>query len=293
MTEARPGESSSRAASLLRTAGLTAATMVCFSANSLLCRAALRPRLVDAATFTSIRIISGAAALAFIVALRRRPRSPSGSIGSGLWLIVYAATFSLAYVRIGAGVGALLLFGVVQVTMLGWSVVRGTRPGALQWVGVAVALAGLAHLTLPGASAPDPLGAGLMAVAGVGWGAYSLRGQRTGDPLATNAANFLWALPFTIALSVALVRDFVLTTEGALLAAASGALASGGGYSLWYAVVPTLGATRAAAVQLAVPVLAGVGATLLLGERLTAQIALSGAAILTGIALTLQPPRRP
>ncbi|HEX9288109.1 MAG TPA: DMT family transporter [Anaeromyxobacteraceae bacterium] len=276
------------AASRLRTIALTVATLVCFAANSLLCRAALRPRLVDAATFTSIRLVSGAAALALIVILRGRARPGGGSFGAGLALFLYAAAFSLAYVRIGAGVGALLLFGAVQVTMLGWTVARGARPGAVQWVGIAVALGGLAYLGLPGASAPDPIGALLMITAGVAWGAYSLRGRSARDPIATNADNFLRALPFTIALSVALLRDRVATGEGILLAAASGALASAGGYSLWYAVVPILGATRSAAVQLTVPVLAGIGATALLGEHLTARIAISGAAILAGIALTLR-----
>lgn len=289
MTSGEP--SPRRATSLVRTAVLTAATLVCFAANSLLCRAALRPRLVDAATFTSIRLVSGAAALALIVALRRRAHPRSGSIASGLWLFLYAAAFSLAYLRIGAGVGALILFGAVQVTMLGWSVVRGNRPGAFQWLGIAVALGGLIYLTVPGASAPDPVGAVLMLAAGVAWGAYSLRGRQARDPLTTNADNFLWSLPFTIALSIALVRSFSVTAEGALLAAASGALASAGGYSLWYEVVPSLGATRAAVVQLAVPVLAGIGATALLGEQLTVRIGLAGVAILAGIALTLRPPR--
>jgi len=289
MTSGEP--SPRRATSLVRTAVLTAATLVCFAANSLLCRAALRPRLVDAATFTSIRLVSGAAALALIVALRRQAHPRSGSIASGLWLFLYAAAFSLAYLRIGAGVGALILFGAVQVTMLGWSVVRGNRPGAFQWLGIAVALGGLIYLTVPGASAPDPVGAVLMLAAGVAWGAYSLRGRQARDPLTTNADNFLWSLPFTIALSIALVRSFSVTAEGALLAAASGALASAGGYSLWYEVVPSLGATRAAVVQLAVPVLAGIGATALLGEQLTVRIGLAGVAILAGIALTLRPPR--
>jgi drug/metabolite transporter (DMT)-like permease len=285
-----PGERARpRAASLTKTVGFTLATLICFAANSLLCRAALRPRLMDAATFTSVRLISGAAALALVVAFRRRPRSRSGSIASGFWLFLYAAAFSLAYLRIGAGVGALLLFGAVQVTMLGWSVARGVRPTPVEWLGIMVALSGLAYLTIPGASTPDPIGAALMLAAGVAWGAYSLRGRQAQDPLATNADNFLWALPLTIGLSLALVRDFAFTSEGVLLATASGALASAGGYSLWYKVVPTLGATRAAAVQLAVPVLAGVGATALLGERLTAQVAISGSAILTGIALTLRP----
>jgi drug/metabolite transporter (DMT)-like permease len=275
-------------AARLRTAGTTAATLVCFAANSLLCRAALRPRLVDAATFTSIRLASGAAALALILGVARRARPTGGSFGSALALFLYAAAFSLAYVRIGAGVGALILFGAVQVSMLSWTIARGARPDALQWLGLAVALGGLAHLALPGASAPDPVGALLMAVAGTAWGVYSLRGRAARDPVATSAGNFLRAVPFTLALSLALVRGATATGPGILLAVASGALASSVGYILWYAVVPALGATRAAAVQLAVPVLAGVGGTAFLGERLSPRIAISGAAILAGIALTLR-----
>jgi len=282
------GRSPPGPASRLRTAALTAGTLVCFAANSLLCRAALGPRLADAATFTSVRLVSGAAALALILAVRRRARPAGGSWGSGLALFLYAAAFSLAYVRIGAGVGALILFGAVQVTMLGWGIARGARPSALQWLGVAVALGGLAYLAQPGASAPDPLGALLMTIAGAAWGTYSLRGRAARDPLATSADHFLRAVPFTLALSLALVRGAALTERGAVLAAASGALASALGYILWYAVVPALGATRAAAVQLAVPVLAGVGATAFLGEHLTPRIALSGTAILTGIALALR-----
>ena len=215
----------------LRMVALTAATLVCFAANSLLCRAALRPRLVDAATFTSIRLVSGAGALALILALTRRERPSGGSFGSAVALFAYAGAFSLAYVRIGAGVGALLLFAAVQVTMVGWSIARGARPGRLQWLGIAAALGGLACLALPGASAPDPAGAGLMVAAGVAWGAYSLRGRAANDPLATNADNFLRAVPFTLALSAALLRDFAATREGVLLAGASGALASAGGYT--------------------------------------------------------------
>ena len=272
----------------LRTVALTAMTLVCFAANSLLCRAALRPRLIDAATFTSIRLVSGAAALALILAMTKRERPAGGSVGSAVALFAYAGAFSLAYVRIGAGVGALLLFGAVQVTMLGWSVARGARPGRLAWFGIAIGLVGLACLALPGASAPDPAGAALMIAAGIAWGAYSIRGGSARDPLATNADNFLRAVPFTLALSAVLLRGFAATRDGVLLAAASGALASGGGYSLWYAVVPALGATRASVVQLAVPVLAGLGATAVLGERLTSRVAISGAAILVGIALALR-----
>jgi drug/metabolite transporter (DMT)-like permease len=275
--------------STARTATLTAATLVCFAANSVLCRAALGPRLVDPATFTSVRLASGAVAMVLLVGLARRARPTGGSVGSAVALFAYAAAFSLAYVRIGAGVGALLLFAAVQVTMLGWTTLRGARPGPLQIAGVAVALAGLAWLVAPGATAPDPAGAALMLAAGVAWGVYSLRGRAAGrDPLAITAANFALSLPLTAGLSAVLARQAWATPSGVALAAASGALASGGGYTLWYAAVPSLGATRAAAVQLVVPVLAGLGATAFLGERLSARIAIAAAAILSGIALTLR-----
>lgn len=282
-----PGPASG-ASRRLRATALTLGTLICFAANSLLCRAALRPRLVDAVTFTTVRIASGAAALTLIAVARRRAWPRGGSLTGGLTLFAYAISFSLAYVRIGAGVGALLLFGAVQVTMLGWSLAQGARPRPLEWLGIGVALAGLAWLGLPGASAPDPAGAVLMMISGACWGAYSLLGRAGRDPVASNADNFLRALPLVLALSLAVAGRSAVTGQGILLAAASGALASGGGYSLWYAVVPDLGATRAAAVQLGVPVLAGLGATAFLGERLTARVAASGAAILAGIALTLR-----
>ncbi|BDG10572.1 DMT family transporter [Anaeromyxobacter paludicola] len=285
---ARPGGPRAASPPPWRTFALTAATLVCFAGNSLLCRAALRPRLLDAATFTTVRLLSGAAALTLIAVARRRERPRGGSLAAAVALVAYAVAFSLAYVRMGAGVGALLLFGAVQVTMVGWSVARGARPGAVQWLGLGVALAGLASLGLPGASAPPLAPALLMVVAGAAWGAYSLLGRSDGDPVAKNADNFLRALPFAVAVSAALHGELTLSWPGVLLASASGALASGAGYSLWYAVVPALGATRAAAVQLAVPVLAGLGATAFLGERLTPRVAASGAAILAGIALTLR-----
>lgn len=272
----------------LRIATFTAAALACFAANSLLCRGALATRAVDPATFTSVRLASGAAALALLMGVGRRALPAGGTFGSALALFLYAAAFSLAYVRIGAGVGALLLFPAVQVTMIGWPALRGVRPRPVQVVGVAVALAGLAWLAAPGATAPDPLGAALMVGAGVAWGAYSLRGRLARDPLSITAHNFVLSVPLTAAFSAALVRDASVSAPGLALAAASGALASGGGYSLWYAVLPALGATRAAALQLSVPVLAGLGATAFLGERLTARIAVAGAAILAGIALTLR-----
>ncbi len=275
----------------LRVALLTSLTLVCFASNSLLCRAALGPRRIDPATFTSVRLSSGAVVLVLLLAVGRRTRPAGGSWLSAMALFLYAAAFSLSYVRIGAGVGALLLFAAVQVTMVGWTMVRGARPGAAQLLGIGLALAGLVWLTIPGASTPEPVGAALMLGAGAAWGAYSLRGRAARDPLPTTAHNFLLTVPLALALGAVTWRGASASPAGLALAVASGAIASGGGYSLWYAVVPVLGATRAAAVQLAVPVIAGAGATAFLGERLSPRIALAGAAILAGIALTIRPRR--
>jgi drug/metabolite transporter (DMT)-like permease len=271
------------APSAARIGAITLATLACFAANSLLCRAALAPARIDPVTFTAVRVVSGAAALTALGAARRtRPRG--GSWGSALALIAYAAAFSLAYVRISAGVGALLLFAAVQATMTGWSVLHGIRPRARQWAVMAIALGGLAVLGAPGAQRPDALGAALMVAAGVAWGAYSVRG-RGPDPIATNADNFVRALPFASALAIASAHPGAASPRGLALAAASGAIATGVGYSLWYAVLPHLGATRAAVVQLAVPVAAALGAVVLLGEPLTIRLVTSGAAVLFGISL--------
>jgi len=271
-----------------RTAALTGGALACFAANSLLCRAALRPGLVDPATFTLVRVASGAAALGLAQLVARRARPAGGTLGSAAALVLYAAAFSLAYVRIGAGVGALILFGAVQLTMVGWAAARGARPRPVQVAGLLIALAGLGWLVLPGVAAPDPVGTGLMLLAGTAWGTYSLRGRGATDPLATTAHNFLLGLPAAAALAAWLAPGSHATAAGLALATVSGAIASGGGYALWYAVLPALGATRAAVVQLAVPVLAGLGASAFLGEPLTARIAAAGAAILVGVALALR-----
>ena len=267
---------------------LTAGALACFAANSLLARAALGRGLVDPATFTAVRLLAGAAALAAIAAASGRGRPRGGTLGAGAALFGYAAAFSLAYLRIRAGVGALVLFGAVQATMIGWAVAGGARPRPVQWAGVALALGGLAWLTLPGVDAPDPVGVGLMALAGAAWGAYSLAGRGARDPLVTTADNFLRGAPFAAGLFVLLGRDLHVTGAGVALAAVSGAVTSGGGYSLWYAALPSLGATRAASVQLSVPVLTAVAAVALLGEPVTTRLVLSAIAILAGIGLTLR-----
>jgi drug/metabolite transporter (DMT)-like permease len=270
-----------------RTILFTVLALCGFAANSLLCRRALGVGLIDPASFTAVRLISGAAALALIVAIRQD--SPAGgSWFSALALFAYAAAFSASYVRIGAGVGALLLFGAVQATMLAWGLLRGERPRPMQWLGIAVALGGLGLLNLPGAHAPDSLGAALMICAGIAWGLYSVRGRAARDPLGTTSANFLRTLPMIAALSLLSFGSMHLTAGGIGLAVTSGALASGVGYSLWYAALPSLSSTRAAAVQLAVPVVAAVGAILLLGERPTVRLVTAGAAILLGVWLAIR-----
>ncbi|MGE6758252.1 DMT family transporter [Corallococcus interemptor] len=276
---------------------LTLLALLGFAANSLLCRAALSggaARSIDAGSFTLVRLASGALVLALLLRLRRGGRGATrhGSWASALALFVYAAGFSFAYVRIGAGVGALLLFGCVQLTMLVAGLARGERPRALEWAGLAVALAGLAGLTLPGASAPDAPGAGLMAAAGVAWGIYSLRGRGSTDPLAATAGNFVRSVPLALVL-VMLAFAPHLSPKGLLLAVTSGALASGVGYSLWYAALPHLSSARAAVVQLCVPVIAAVGAVLLLGEPLTPRLLLGGTALLAGVLLSLRAKQRP
>ncbi len=274
----------------LRMAALTLAALACFAANSLLARRALGADLADPATYTAVRLAAGALTLRGLTFATRRGRPAGGSWGSALALFAYAAAFSLAYLRIAAGPGALLLFAAVQVTMLGWSVVRGQRPAAVQWFGAVVALGGLAYLTLPGArGGVDALGAALMVAAGGAWGAYSLRGRTSRDPLQTTAANFARAAVLALPLLVAFGPTLAARPSGVLLAALSGAVASGVGYSFWYAAVPGLGATRAATVQLAVPVLTALGAAALLGEPVTLRFVVSALAILGGISLSIFP----
>jgi drug/metabolite transporter (DMT)-like permease len=271
-----------------RTLGLAAAAMAAFAANSLLCRAALGRGLVDAASFTSVRLLSGAVALALLVRLTRPAARVARDPRAAAALFVYALAFSLAYTRIPAALGALLLFGAVQVTMVGRGLAAGERPGRLEWAGIGLSLGGLVALTLPGLRQGDPAGALLMAGAGVAWGVYSLLGRSSrGDPLATNATHFATAVPLALLASLASAGFGAprLSAAGLGLAVASGALASGLGYAIWYAALRGLSSTQAALVQLSVPPLAALGGVVLLGEDVTLRLALSAAAILGGIAL--------
>ena len=274
---------------LLRGALLTSAAMVAFAGNSILCRLALRDGAIDPASFTSIRLASGAAALVIIFLIMRRgtPTARHGSWLSSLMLFVYAACFSYAYVTLSAGSGALILFGSVQATMIAIGLLRGDRPGGLEWLGWTAAIAGLVWLVLPGVEAPPPAGVALMAAAGVAWGIYSIRGRTESDALAATTSNFVLSIAFVAVLTAMTISGAGIGAGGILLAVTSGALTSGLGYVIWYAALEHLSAMQAALVQLSVPVIAAAAGVAMLAEPLSLRLVVSSALVLGGIALAL------
>ncbi|WIM12253.1 DMT family transporter [Enhydrobacter sp.] len=271
----------------LRIASLTVLAMLAFAGNSLLCRLALRDTTIDAASFTSIRLVSGAVMLAILMAGRGARPWTAGTWPAAAMLFAYAVTFSFAYRQLTAATGALLLFGAVQITMLGYGLATGERLQGLQWLGLSVAVAGLVGLLLPGIAAPPLMGAAFMLAAGAAWGVYSLLGRGVTDPVAGTAGNFLRAVPFTIALSLATTAQASFDATGILYAVASGAITSGLGYVFWYAALPAFKAASAATVQLSVPALAALGGVLLLAEPLSPRLLIASVAILGGIALVI------
>jgi len=266
---------------------LTLLALTAFAGNSLLCRLALKRTTIDAASFTFIRILSGAVVLWLVVMLRKGTRPKAGTWASALALFAYAAAFSFAYISLSASTGALLLFGAVQATMIIWGLSRGEPLQTRQWLGLALAVGGLVALLFPGLSAPPINGALLMLCAGIAWGFYSLRGKGAGDPVTTTAGNFLRAVVFASILSIALLPRATLDCAGLGYAALSGAIASGVGYVIWYSALPGLKAASAATVQLSVPVLAAAGGILFLGESITVRFLLASIAVLGGIALVV------
>ena len=266
---------------------LTSLAMIAFAGNSLLCRLALKHTGIDAASFTTIRLLSGAVMLWMAVRMRGGTHTGKGSWSSALVLFVYAAGFSFAYVSLPTAIGALLLFGAVQATMISYGVWVGERLLGLRLVGLMLAFGGLVGLLLPGLSAPPLYESLLMLGAGVAWGVYSLRGKGAGDPTMVTAGNFLRAVPITAALSVLMWNGISLDNAGFWYAVSSGALASGIGYAIWYTALPALSATNAAIVQLSVPVIAALGGIVFLGETISPRIALASVAILGGIALVI------
>ena len=265
-------------------------TLVCFAANSLLCRMALGGHRIDPISFTSIRLVSGALALLLLSRLLVPgpvPPAGGGSWRSGFALLAYAVTFSLAYVTLNAGMGALLLFGSVQVTMFAAALTAGERPGPAQWLGSGAAVAGLVYLVLPGISAPDPVGALLMAVAGVAWGFYSIRGRGVTTPVAMTAGNFARSVPLALVAAALVCTTLRAEPMGVVLALVSGVVTSGLGYILWYRTLRHLTTAQAAVVQLIVPVLAAFGGVTFLGERVSIRLIAGSVLILGGVALAV------
>jgi len=271
---------------------LTLLAMLAFAGNSLLCRVALKHTTIDPASFTSIRIVSGALMLWLIVRLRGGPRDLAGSWWSAFALFVYAAAFSFSYVSLTAATGALLLFGAVQATMIGYGLWMGERLHGRQTFGFALAVGGLVGLLLPGLAAPPLQGSALMIAAGMAWGVYTLRAKGSGDPLRVTAGNFMRGVAFAAVLSAALLPFASLDLRGVGYAVASGALASGVGYAVWYTALAGLKVTSAATAQLSVPVIAAAGGVVLLDELVTWRLVAASVAILSGIALVVVPRER-
>jgi drug/metabolite transporter (DMT)-like permease len=276
-----------KVAHVWRVSALTAVALLAFAGNSLLCRLALQGAHADPAAFTLIRLASGAAALWFVLRAGRRDTHIGGDWRAALALFIYAIAFSFAYVSLSAGTGALLLFGSVQASMLLVGSLKGERPGVLQGLGLAGAVAGLVYMVLPGVEAPSPLGAALMLAAGTAWGMYSLRGRRAGDPVAATAGNFLRAVPLAVVATLLFVSRLEVDALGWTLALVSGVITSGLGYVVWYKALKDLTATRAAVVQLSVPVIAALGGVMLLGETFTLRLAVATCVILGGVALAI------
>jgi drug/metabolite transporter (DMT)-like permease len=279
---------------VLHTLTLTLLALVAFASNSLLTRLALgHGGDIDAATFTTVRLIAGAFVLAAIVRARDGGFAAlrgGGAVGP-LALFAYAAPFSFAYVRIGAAVGALVAFGCVQITMVGAGLVRGERPPPRAWLGLVMATTGLVALTLPSVDRPDPAGVAMMAVAGTAWGVYSLAGRGSREPIATNARSFAWSSGLALLLLALGPGPLAASARGLTLAVVSGAVTSGLGYAIWYRALPRLSVTQAAVTQVCTPILAGLGATALLGEPLTGRLVGAGLAVLGGVALVMLPRR--
>ena len=272
--------------------------MIAFAANSVIGRMAIGSGdtpLIDPASYSAVRLVTGALMLALLVAVtgsgdNHSPRFRSGSWTSALALFVYAVAFSYAYVALETGIGALILFACVQATMIGWALKEGDRPSGLEWLGLATAFGAFVWLVSPGLSAPDPMAAALMALSGIAWGAYSLRGRGLPDPLKATADNFMRSVAFLAPLGlVVMVAGYPVhaSGQGLLLATLSGAVTSGLGYALWYRVLKKIGATQGAIVQLTVPVIAAIGGTVLLNEGWTLRLIVSSLLILGGVAMAI------
>lgn len=277
------------AVSPVTTVVLTAFTLVAFASNSILCRLALGNGAIDAASFTIIRLVSGAVALSIILrASHRADAAPAGSRWiSAFMLFLYAITFSFAYITLQTGTGALILFAAVQITMILMAMAAGARLLVIEWIGMVVAFAGLVYLVLPGVSAPSFGGFCLMAVAGSAWGVYTMRGKGSATPLVDTARNFVRTLPFTAVVALFAIKSGHLSPPGVALAVASGAIASGVGYTVWYMALRGLSAIQAAVVQLFVPVIAALGGVVFMSEEISLRLVVAAVMTLGGILMVV------
>jgi drug/metabolite transporter (DMT)-like permease len=271
------------------TAFLTLLALIAFAANSIFARLALGSQSIDPASYTTVRLVTGAATLWLIARLREA--DPSATLDSG-WtsaamLFLYAGTFSFAYISLTTGTGALILFAAVQITMIAVGLYAGERPSPMHWLGLLIAVAGLVYLVSPGVTAPSAFGSLLMGTAGIAWGIYSILGRGVSDPVHATARNFLRTVPLTFIISLLWLPSMAITAEGFLWAALSGSITSAVGYVIWYAALRGLTATLAATLQLSVPALAALGGVVLLSEKLTLRLFLAGALILAGVGLAI------
>jgi len=274
-----------------KTIMLTTLAMLAFAANSVLCRLALGEGSIDAVGFTEIRTLSGALMLLILFFLTAKDKSLTHLKRPNplqfLSLTGYMVFFSYAYISLAAGTGALILFGAVQITMFAVAMRQGEHFPPLAWIGIIIAVSGLIYLVSPGLSAPDPVGAILMVIAGISWGIYSLLGRGAANPLNSTMVNFIYASILTTLLTAVMMSDLAITTEGVIYAVLSGAIASGCGYAIWYAALKGLTASRAATVQLTVPAIAAIGGAILLSEDITLRLAIAGIATLGGVGIVL------
>ncbi|SET63382.1 DMT family transporter [Thalassotalea agarivorans] len=270
----------------MKTIMLTCLALLAFAANSVFCRLALAEGEIDAASFTVIRLVSGAFVLALILAASKSSKSRSkGSWLAAISLFAYAAAFTYAYLSLDTATGAVILFATVQITMIVISVIQGVRPSISQWLGISIALIGFVYLMLPGVSVPSYLGFSLMALSGVSWALYTVLGKGSKHPLSDTCFNFVRTLPIACLLLIVALNNGYVSLSGVMYAIASGALASGVGYTIWYIAIKGLSSIQAAVVQLLVPVLAGAGGIMFADEQLTYRLAISSALILFGILL--------
>lgn len=264
--------------------------LMAFAGNSVLCRLALGEKLIDPASFTTIRLFSGVTLLIILTSITKK-KETSKSNGSWLaasMLFIYAVTFSFGYVSLDTGTGALILFGAVQITMIICSVVSGNKLHISEWLGLLVAFSGFAYLVIPNLSSPSLVGFILMTISGIAWGFYTLAGRGSKNPLGDTAFNFLRTLPFILALIIFSLKDFYLSPEGVLLAVLSGAIASGVGYFVWYIALGGLSVTQAAVVQLFVPIIAALGGILFTNEQITQRLIESSILVLGGILAVIK-----